>query len=170
MTTRQRIAIALGAVLALVGAFSVGRFTAPREVETRVEWRDLSTQELTKGMNFTRVVTRVVRRDVVTTITDAGTTITDRSIEREGDDTAARETETAKRTDSSEGVQVRTVTVQPAWRVALQAGASLREPAIPLTGPLVLGVQVEHRIAGGVSAGVWANTVGAAGVSLSAEF
>lgn len=170
MTARQRIAIALGAVLALGLAFSAGRFTAPREVETRVDWRDLSTAELTRGMNFTRTVTRTVYRDVVTVVTDAGTTITDRTIEREGDDTAARETLAAKRTDSSTGTSSRTVTAQPAWRVALQAGASMREPAIPLTGPLVLGVQVEHRIAGGVSAGVWANTVGAAGVVLSAEF
>ena len=163
------VKVSIGLAL-LVAAFSAGRFTAPVKVETRVEWKDLSTQELTRGMNFTRTLTRVVKRDVVTTITDAGTTITDRTIEHEGDASAATEDVTAKRVDSSQGSQVQTTTVRPDWRVGALVGASLKEPALPLSGNLVLGVQVERRIIGGVSVGAWANTVGAAGGVVSVEF
>ena len=49
-------------------------------------------------------------------------------------------------------------------------GASLREPLVPIAGPLVLGASVERRIVGGLSAGAWLNTVGAAGASVSLEF
>lgn len=161
-----------GAVLVAVAlvAFSAGRFTAPERVETRVEFRELSVEELTRGMNFTRTVTRTIYRDVTTTITDAGTTITDRTVEREGDDTHRAETLAGSRSTEAAGETVRTVTVRPDWRVGVLAGASLRDPALPLSGPLVLGVEVDRRIVGGVSAGVWANTVGAAGVAVSVEF
>lgn len=160
---------AIGLAL-LVAAFSAGRFTAPVRVETKTEWRDLSTQELTRGMNFTRVVTRTITKNVVTTITDAGTTITDLSVVREGDDTHAREDTAAKRVDSSTGTAMQTATVRPDWRIGALVGASLKEPALPLTGNLVIGVQVERRIVGGVSVGAWANTVGAAGGVVSVEF
>ena len=49
-------------------------------------------------------------------------------------------------------------------------GASLREPLLPVAGPLVLGASLERRIVGGLSAGAWLNTVGAAGASLSVEW
>lgn len=171
MTARQW-AIAAGVVLLVAaGSFSAGRFTAPVKTETRVEWRDITTEDLTRGLTFTKTVNRTVYRNVVTTVTpDAGTVVVDTSVEHEGTDEHRTDEVTAKRTTEHAGERVETVTLRPDWRVGLQVGASLREPALPITGPLVLGATVERRIVGGVSAGVWANTVGAAGASVSLEF
>lgn len=159
-------------LLLLVGAvgLSIGRFTAPVKVETKTEFKSLSTEELTKGMNFTRVVTRTVRRDVTTTITDAGTVIVDKSTEHEGDDTKKSEDTGVKKTNAVASTAQTATTVRPDWRVAAQVGMSIQEPAIPITGKLVIGVQAERRIAGGLSAGIWANSVGAGGAVISLEF
>lgn len=172
LTDTMRRVLIWSAVVVVVGvaSFSVGRFTAPVKVETRVEFKELSTEELTRGMNFTRVVTRTVKRDVTTTITDAGTVIVDKTIEHEGDDVKKAETTDAKKTTAVASSSTQTTTVKPDWRVAAQVGMSLVEPAAPISGKLVIGAQVERRIAGGLSAGLWANTVGAGGAVVSFEF
>lgn len=171
MTARRWIAVAVAVLLVGVGAFSAGRFTAPLKTETRIEWRELTVEDLTRGYTFARTVNRTVYRNVITTITpDAGTVIADTSIEREGTDEHGADQLTTKRTTDTARERVTTVTLRPDWRVGLQVGASLVTPALPITGPLVLGASVERRIVGGVSAGLWANTVGAGGASVSVEF
>ncbi len=71
---------------------------------------------------------------------------------------------------------------RPDWRLQLQTGfdvAALAGRAEPysllpsssdLVRYMVLGVGVEHRLIGPVSAGVWANTHGMGGLTLSLEF
>jgi len=72
--------------------------------------------------------------------------------------------------------ETRTVTVtaeRPQWSVTALAGASLGSPPhlIPgLPGPLVVGAQLERRILGPLSAGLWATSSGAGGVSVRLEF
>ncbi len=163
---RKGVVLGLVALVLCALAFSAGRFSAPEQV--RWQTLDLKTEDITRGFTFARTVTRTVYRNVITTVTDAGTTIADNSIEHEGEASTGTETETAKRAELVEREQ--TVTLRPEWRVSGQVGASLVTPAIPITGSLVVGVSVERRIIGGVSAGLWGNTVGAGGVVVSGEF
>lgn len=166
-------------LLCVAAAFSAGRFTAPERVETREvdRWRtlDLTTTDLTRGFTFAREVKVTRWRDVVTTITDAGITIADKTIEHETSSESGTVTEELRRVEivevERERVVEKTVTVRPSWRVSILAGASLRDPLVPIAGPLVLGATVEGRIAQSpLSVGGWINTVGAAGVSFSGEF
>jgi hypothetical protein len=167
MTPAKVTAIAIASGVALfVAGFGVGRQTSPARVEYRT--LDLKTEDIIRGMTFAKKVEVTRWRNVVTTITDAGTTITDRTIEREGSSETRAETEQLKRVEYVE--RERVVTARPDWRVGVLAGASLREPLIPIAGPLVLGVTAERRIAGPFSCGLWINTVGAAGAVCSGEF
>lgn len=74
--------------------------------------------------------------------------------------------------EESQRAEVKRETVKrPDWRVGVQVGASLRDPALPIAGPLVIGVSVDARIAKTpFSVGLWGNTVGAAGVAVGGEF
>lgn len=182
--TRQRLLV-LGLVVLVAGlGFSAGAFFGPERVETRdverLVYRDLTVEDLTRGLSFVRTETRIVNRDVVTVVTvtpDAGTTttITDRSVERSGD--------TEERTEHEEHVVYRdrdvvrdvettkTVTVRPDWGVGALVGATWKEPALQLGNtPLVVGVTVERRIIGGVWVGAWGTTQGAGGLLLKGEF
>lgn len=176
-THLQRAGIAVAAVLLLVVGFSAGRFSAPLQVQERevekLVYRDLTVEDLTRGMTFTRQVEVTRWRNVTTTTTDAGTVVVDRTIEREGAQESSSSTEARRTTEERAGTQERererTTTLQPDWRIGVQVGAALK-PAMVITGPLVIGASVERRILGGVSAGLWANTVGAGGASISVEF
>lgn len=170
LTHLQRAGIALAGVLLLVVGFSAGRFSAPVVVSERVEYKAMAVEDITRGYTFAKKVEVTRWRNVVTQITDAGTTITEQSGEREGALSAATGTEQSNRSQSAETVKDISTVSRPDWRIGAQVGASLREPALVITGPLVLGVTVERRIIGGVSAGLWANTVGAGGASVSVEF
>ncbi len=190
-TTAKRVGIGLAiGVALLVAAFSAGRFSAPLQVKTveveRWQTLDLTTTDLTRGFTFAQTVERTVFRDVVTVVTKAvpatpttpevpeKTTITDKTIEHEGTATAQTATEVEHKVETvtveREKIVEKTVTLRPDWRVGVLAGASLRGPLLPIAGPLVIGVSAERRILGGVSAGIWVNTVGAAGASVSVEF
>lgn len=161
--------VAIGAGL-LVAAFSAGRFSAP--VQTEV-------QEVEKIVYQDRVVEKVVVKRakaeekvvfIDRTITDAG--VHELITERTKTDETEKTKDEVDRTTSAEKQreQKATTTLRPDWRIGALVGASLREPALPLSGNLVLGVQVERRVVGGVSVGAWANTVGAAGGVVSVEF
>jgi hypothetical protein len=159
----RRLLAVLALVLALAGAFVAGRFSAPLKVDVqeidRIVYRDRIVT--VKG----KTETKIVYRDRV--VTPDGT-VKERSVEK----TASRED--LERTSNRNGETERRVetatTSRPEWRVGVLAGASLQPPAVPLAGPLVIGVQVERRITGGLSAGAWANTSGAAGALVSLEF
>jgi hypothetical protein len=74
------------------------------------------------------------------------------------------------RVQTVEKVVQTTTTLRPDWRVALHVGASLRDPFLKFAGPLVLGAEVDRRIIGGLSVGLWINTYGAAGLGFAFEF
>lgn len=175
----KRIGVTAAVVVVVaVGMFSAGRFSAPRSVATsdvqQIDFKALTTEDITKGFTTQKVMWRTVFRDVTTTATDAGVVTVDKTIEREGTDEHAASTTTDAKAATSSGTTVTehksVTTLQPDWRIGLLVGASLKPPALPITGPLVLGAQVERRIVGGVSLGVWVNTVGAAGGVVSVEF
>lgn len=173
ITLRYRTAAIIAAcvVAALAAAFGAGRFSAPMKVETRdverVVYKDRIVEKIVTVT--AKAERRIVYRDRV--VTPDGT-VTEREVER----TASREVErstddkTTTREGSSERVIERTVTQRPNWRVGVLVGASLRDPLLPIAGPLVLGAQVDYRIAGPFSVGLWANTGGAAGLAVSIEF
>lgn len=174
--TPARIAAVAGVSLALLaGAFSVGRFTAPVVTETRdverVVYKDRVVEKIVTVQAAAKVITRVVYRDRVTT---PDGTVTERETEKTDEhvttDTTTKTDTVADHTGETVTEHTKTVTLRPQWRVALLAGASLQAPLLPIAGPLVLGAEIDYRIAGGLSAGLWVNTVGAAGLSLALEF
>lgn len=168
---RRALSLVLVALVALCAGLAAGRFTAPLKTETKIEFRELAVEDITRGFTFARTVEVTRWRNVTTTITDAGTVVVDRTVEREGSSTAGTETETSKRTSDSTGSSVVTVTARPSWRISAQVGASLVTPKLPIAGPLVVGASVEARLAQTpFSVGLWGNTVGAGGVVLSGEF
>lgn len=164
-----------GVLAALAGAFVAGRYTAPVQVQTRdierVVYRDRVVEKIVATKAEAKTETKVVFRDRV--ITKEGE-IREHEVER----TASRDELAVKVADSkTEERQVEkviehtsTVTLRPDWRVAVLAGASLKPPALPLAGPLVVGLEVDRRLVGGLSAGVWASSSGAAGAAVSFEF
>lgn len=171
---RERLT-AIAVLLVTVGAFSAGRFTAPLQVQTRdvehVVYRDRVVERTVTVAAEAKTEQRVVYVDRV--ITKEGE-IREHVVER-----TATKDDTVTQVDAAK-VEVRevekvvehttTVTLRPDWRVAVLAGASLKPPALPLAGPLVLGVEADRRIVGGLSAGLWVSTSGAAGAAVSFEF
>lgn len=175
MTWAQRGGVALGAVLLLACAFSAGRFSAPLKVEEReverVVYRD-RVVEVEKIVEVqAKAETKIVYRDrVVKPDGEVHEREVERTDTREDTSRVADSKREAEREATRERVVEKVVTLRPDWRVGVLAGATWREPAIPLAGPLVLGAQVDRRIIGGLSVGVWFNTVGAAGAALTLEF
>lgn len=172
---RELALFSVAAVLIAVAGFSAGRFSAPREVEERVEyrteWREKRV-EVVKWRTARAVDTKTVTTPVLLPVPDGGvllaiaTTTETRERETTGGGTAT----TTDSSGASAGSTARKVTQQPDWRLGVQVGASLRDPLLPIAGPLVLGASLERRLVGGVSAGAWLTTAGAAGASLSLEF
>lgn len=175
MTPTRIALVTVGVLLALAGAFSVGRFTAPVVTETRdvehVVYKDRVVEKVVTVQAAAKVRTRVVYRDRVTT---PDGTVTEHEQDSTHTDERADATTTTNTTSEHAGEshteRTVTITLRPQWRVSVLAGASLRDPLLPLAGPLVLGAEVDYRIAGGLTAGLWVNTVGAAGLSLALEF
>jgi len=169
--TARQWAAGITALVVIIGlAFSAGRFTAPvktdvREVE-KVVWKDRVVEKVVTRK--AKAVDRVVYVDrVVTPEGEVREKRTTRTL------TDARELTDSGKTSESTGkseTSSSSTTSRPDWRLGVLVGASLREPLLPVAGPLVLGASLERRIVGGLSAGAWLNTVGAAGASLSVEF
>lgn len=171
MTARQWAAGITALLVLLALAFSAGRFSAPERVDVRevekVLWKDRIVEKVVtkkaKAVDRVVYVDRVVmpngeirEKTSTRTITDARELVnTDKASESEG------------KADSSKAT---VTTDRPDWRVGVLVGASIRDPLLPLAGPLVIGASVERRIIGGVSAGAWVNTGGSAGAAVSVEF
>lgn len=173
-----------GAALVLIAAsFSAGRFSAPLKIETRdvekVLWKERVVEKVVEKVVTVearaKLETRTIYVDrVVTKEGEVRERIVERLVTAEEAKKLTTDDTSKDLAKTNEGERlhevVKTVTLQPAWRVGLLVGASLRDPFVPIAGPLVLGAQVEHRLVGGVSAGLWLNTVGAVGVVVSLEF
>lgn len=171
----NRVWIAVGVVLALVGAFVGGRFSAPLKVETRdvarVVYQDKIVEKVVTVEVKAKAETKIVYRDRV--VTRDGT-VTEHEVEKtdtkEDDKKSTDDGKTEVATGETQHEHTVITTLRPNWRVGITAGASLRAPLVTLAGPLVIGVQVDRRLIGGLSTGVWANSYGAAGLGVSFEF
>lgn len=152
-------------VLLALAAFAVGRATTPIADE-QIAVITVTRERVIEKWRAQK--DRIVYTEKTTTTPDGTVTAEKRSEKETERNEAQRETQ---RDTDQKSITVRDVEQRPNWRVGVQAGASLREPSIPITGPLVIGVSVEARLARTpVSVGVWGNTVGAAGASISVEF
>ncbi len=155
-------------VIALVvAAFFAGKFTTPVEIQevhtTEVKWKE----KITKTDHTTKVKTKIVYVDRV--ISPDGT-VKEKSETREVDTSVADSSLHIDRSGLLLDSAKKTTTSQSKWRVGVLVGASLTAPAIPITGPLVLGAHGEMRVFGGLWVGGWGITSGAAGLSASGEF
>lgn len=169
-TTRQWAAGIAALVVIIAVSFSAGRFTSPvktdvREVE-KVVWKDRVVE---------KVVTKRAKAEERVVYVDRIVSPTGEVREKRTTHTLtdARELVDLGKTSESTGTSTSSSSTTPArpdWRVGVLVGASLREPLVPIAGPLVLGASVERRILGPFSVGAWVNTVGAAGASVSGEF
>jgi hypothetical protein len=101
-------------------------------------------------------------------------TVTEHEVEKTDTKTDSTKTDdgvkVSDRAETSESTHTQTVTLRPNWRVTLDVGASWPKPLVPIAGPLVLGARVDYRVYGGLTAGLWINTFGAAGLGVSFEF
>lgn len=143
--------------------------------------KDVQAQQVTH-----KVTTKVKKPDgTVTQVTTTDTdTKTDTNVKV---NTEVKTQEATKTNDHTETQVTLTKTVErdrPAWRLTLSPGLDIAEALghnqgtpyslIPPNNAalkyLVLGVGLEHRLVGPISGGVWANSRGAGGLSLSLEW
>ena len=173
MILKRNYLIAAAVILAaVVGAFSAGRFSAPMKVETR----DVE-KVVFKDRIVEKVVTVVAKAEVKTVyidrvITKEGT-VTERIVERTTtkEDTTKKDDTATSHEGTADTSHVSIVTLRPSWRVGILAGGSFQQPLLPISGPLVLGVTAEYRIAGGLWVGLWTLPQhGAVGASVGFEF
>jgi hypothetical protein len=148
------------------------------KTETKVEYKDRVVEKVVTVQGETRTEIRYVDR-VISAACDGGVRTTtehetdvigDRTDTRTADARAEDRSGTADTTVHTTAVRVEVPAAPPQWRVAVLAGASLRAPLLPVYGPLTLGVEVDRRLLGPVSLGVWASTQGAAGAALAVDF
>lgn len=146
-------------LLGFAAAFGAGAALAPERVEVRTELVEVVRKVKVKSRATERVV-------YIEKTTSPDGTVLERRSERE-----VAKVETSTKTDTAQRTSTETTPRLPSWRVGLQAGATWKEPALQLAGPLVIGVSVEARLAKSpVSVGAWGSTYGAAGASVSVEF
>lgn len=163
------------AMLLLLAAFSAGRFSAPLQVQTidtvSVKFQDRIVETIKTVEVKGKTETRIVFRDRVVT-PDGTVTEHEREETKTKEDTVKTDdgVKLSDRVNTVDSTHTQTVTLRPSWRVGLQVGASWPKPLLAFAGPLVVGLQVDYRIVGGLSAGLWINTFGAAGAALSFEF
>ncbi len=175
LSLRSKVIACVVCVGLLLCAFSAGRFSAPVHVETReterVVYKDKVVEKIVTVEVKSKAEDRIVYRDIVT---HSDGTVTDHSVEHVSVKEDTKKTDQEKKVDlksgSSEKVTEKIVTLRPDWRVSVQAGASIQEPKLKIYGPLVLGAEVDRRIVGGFSVGVWGSTSGAGGLALGLEF
>lgn len=172
---KRRLLIAAGVALALVGAFSAGRFSAPLKVQTietvKTVFQDRVVEKIKTVEVQAKAETKIVYRDRV--VTKDGT-VTEHTVEKTDtkseDVKKGSDDELATHTGSTETLKQTTTTLRPDWRVGILVGGQLGKPFLPIAGPLTVGLQVDRRIIGGLSVGVWAFSGGSAGLGVSFEF
>jgi hypothetical protein len=170
LTPRRLAIVALGAIVALCGAFAVGRWSRPAMVRTTAERADLTRAQ---WYGATVSATKETRRNVEserhrTFDPQTGKLLSETLKLRDLSTSGATRNEASQGGAKTEEHREATTTEKPAakdWHLSVQAGwnaAQLR--------PNVYGVQVERRIAGPVWLGVWGNSTRAGGASLSLEW
>ena len=146
-------------VLVFAAGAAVGHFLAPPEPEVRTEFVQLNARQVKQ-----QKAKEVIRYVKIATLPD-GTKTEERS-ERE-----VTKTDTATNETSSTTALTISRPSSKSWRVGLLVGATWKEPALTLVGPLVLGATFEARLGQSpCSVGAWATTQGALGVTGACEF
>ncbi len=157
------------------GGYALGRFSAPakttetvtvrEDLQSKATIRQLTAElETAKKNTHSTIVTRWLK-DGTSERHETVDTQTSSTRDARHDVVASTDTRTVKATTAS-----KTTTLRPDWRLGVMAGGSLTAPALPLAGPLAVGVLVERRIIGPVSLGVWGLSSGQAGAAVTVEF
>lgn len=176
---RDAIFLAAACLTVAVLAFSAGRFTAPLQVEERVEYSDLwHRKEKTKAKTSSARETKTTTTPVLLPMPDGGVLLASKTV-TESSERSATSTDTEIDALRESLLRSSTITTnRPDWRVgALVGGRFSGGP----TG-LVVGGIAERRIIGGVSLAAWglveidtrgpapAVTAGTVGGGVLAEF
>jgi hypothetical protein len=189
---RKEVLLAIVALALASGGFALGRFgTAEkvvyRDVEKKVEVEKVVEKIVEKVVEKKVFVdnskTRVRREEVVVKALD-GTETTKKTevidVATDIKDTAEKQevktvyVDREKKVEVEKKVFVEKMKPSPDWEVSLLAGVSV--PSIPdianfdIKSDFAFGAQIERRIVGPVSLGVWGLNTGVGGVSLSLEF
>jgi len=195
MSPRWLVAVPVGMVL----AFAFGRYTAQpatvrdsRKVETAAKATSVATSEThaatvvktdatkdvdTKSHSVIRWLPAVAAKDGCPAIpahVEQETDVETHAASKRTSDSHGDKSSTGKLAQSSEAhqatVETHTVTAPPNWAVSALVGAQLVGNAVLVPAPLVVGVVVERRILGPVSAGLWATSGRAGGLSLRIDW
>lgn len=172
---QRRLCVAALLVLALVGAFVAGRFDAPVQIQTkdvvRTETKTVEVEKRVEVAGATKTETKVIYRNIER---KPDGTVIDKSIETTGKAEAIKveRTEDKASTVSATTLQehTQTATLRPDWSISLGVGVSLPKPWLNIYGPMVLSVELDRRIVGGLSLGVMVNTGGQAFAVVKFEF
>jgi len=177
----------IACILAVILAFSFGRWSvrestheividnsmaveADRSVRYMVVYRNLTTETET-DQKTSKTTIEIIKPD--------GTQI---KIEKDENESHTREkvAETEQKTDAEIDTKVKIeyqqqivekekiVPVDKDWRLSLRGGVVL--PEITSGKPWVVGAEVDRRILGPISMGLWADTRGAGGVAVTFDF
>lgn len=162
--------IAAGVIVALIAAYSAGRFGAPSKIHTV----DI-THTVVKTVEVVKVVTvkgktEVVHVDrVITKEGEVRERIVTRTVEVE-----KKTDDRDKREDSDTKGKADSVTTNDAPRLTVMVlGGVDLSPAwqpIPNAGVLALGVGINYRVAGPFVVGAWGLHTGAFGVGVGLQF
>jgi hypothetical protein len=184
----------------LLGGYAGGRYAAPDKVVVTEKIVTVHDVQIVKTVDTDAVIaalkevqqqkdihkTKVVVKKPDGTVTETTTTDDTSKTETETKVTDNTKTQVATTTNDHTATQVEiTKTIErerPAWRLSLQPGLDYPYllghtqagynllPSQDMLKYVVVGVAIEHRFVGPLSAGIWANTRGAGGLSLSLEF
>jgi hypothetical protein len=162
----KRIALAAGALLALVAAFLGGRFSRLAETKTETvtvyaaHSKDSGSLSIDSGQKARERVVTVTKREPGGTVyvTETRDSLLDSDLEL--DLGWHRESETKAETKTTT-----TTRSQPSWRLDAQAGWSRLSPA-----PDIYGIGISRRIAGTLWVGGWARTDKTAGLGVGLEW
>jgi hypothetical protein len=156
--------------LALVAAAGAGRwFDPPTITETKSDVR-IVTREVVRWKTRATKDTYEKRTPVAIATPDGGITIAN-VVERSTRELTSSEGESKRDALTDSKSYTKSGVDLSRYRVGLQVGATWREPAIPIAGPLVVGATAEARIGNlPIWLGAWGGTYNAAGISLSGEF
>jgi len=188
------------ALVLVGGGYAAGRYAAPEKVVVTEKIKEVEKVVVVKEVETDKVIAAIqnisqqknVKTKKVTVKTPDGTVTTTTETEdktKTDSQTKTTEEEHKKETETKvvEKIVEKEVTKlversRPNWRLHIDTGTDLaaalgRTPAYTLLPSdsdllkyMVVGIGVEHRFLGPLSAGVWANSRGMGGLSLSAEF
>ena len=188
------------ALVLVGGGYAAGRYAAPDKVVVTERVVTVHDIQIVKVVETDKVLAALknvtqqknVKTKKVTVKAPDGTTTTTTETEDKTKTDSQEKTKEEEKTKTVEikkeiEIQERVVTKtvernRPDWKLSLQTGfdvAALTGKSTPfsllpsdsdLVRYMVLGLGVEHRLIGPLSAGAWANTHGMGGLTLSLEF